>query len=67
MQPLGTDEVELQLFNTFDNAARLLVRSLRLPPGPEIDPGALVIVGFGAMGQQAHAANAARRTCLHSV
>jgi TrkA-N domain/RyR domain len=51
-QPLGTDEVELQLFNTFDNASRLLVRSLRLPPGPEIDPGTLVIVGFGAMGQQ---------------
>ena len=30
---LGSDKVEVQLFNTYDNAARLLIRSLRLPPG----------------------------------
>jgi TrkA-N domain len=49
---LGSDEVDLQLFNTYDNAARLLIRSLRLPPGPEIEPGAFVVIGFGRLGQQ---------------
>ncbi len=49
---LGQGHVDLRLFNTYDNAARLLVRSLRLPPGPQVDPGAFVLVGCGAMGQQ---------------
>jgi hypothetical protein len=49
---LGSSEVDLRLFNNYENAARLLLRSLRLPPGPEIDGGAFVIVGFGPLGQQ---------------
>jgi RyR domain len=28
------------------------LRSLKLPPGPEIDSGAFVIIGFGPLGQQ---------------
>ena len=51
-QTLGSDDVELRLFNTYENAARLLLRSLPLPPGPEIDCGAFVIAGFGKLGQQ---------------
>jgi hypothetical protein len=51
-QALGSADVDLRLFNIYENAARLLVRSLRLPPGPEIDAGAFVIAGFGTMGQQ---------------
>ena len=49
---LGSSDVELRLFNTSENAARLLLRSLELPPGPEIDSGAFVIFGFGPLGQQ---------------
>jgi hypothetical protein len=49
---LGSSDVDLRLFNTYENAARLLLRSFRLPPGPEIDSGAFVIVGFGPLGQQ---------------
>lgn len=49
---LGSDGVELRLFNTNENAARLLLRSLKLPPGPEISSGAFVIFGFGPLGQQ---------------
>jgi len=49
---LGEGHVNLRLFNTYDNAARLLVRSLHLPPGPDIDPGVFVLIGFGSMGQQ---------------
>ncbi len=51
-QALGSNDVELRLFNTYENAARLLLRSLRLPPGPEIDPGIFVVAGFGALGRQ---------------
>jgi hypothetical protein len=51
-QALGSDDVELRLFNTYENAARLLLRSLPLPPGPEIDCGVFVIAGFGKLGQQ---------------
>jgi hypothetical protein len=50
--PLGSNEVDVRLFNNHENAARLLLRSLRLPPGPEIDGGAFVIIGFGPLGQQ---------------
>jgi TrkA-N domain/RyR domain len=49
---LGSSDVDLRLFNSYENAARLLLRSLRLPPGPEIDGGAFVILGFGPLGQQ---------------
>jgi voltage-gated potassium channel Kch len=49
---LGSGSVELRLFNTNENAARLLLRSLRLPPGPEISSGAFVVFGFGPLGQQ---------------
>ena len=51
-QALGSIDVNLRLFNTYENAARLFIRSIRLPPGPEISAGAFVIAGFGAMGQQ---------------
>ena len=51
-QALGSNDVELRLFNTYENVARLLLRSLRLPPGPEIDPGIFVIAGFCALGRQ---------------
>jgi hypothetical protein len=49
---LGSNDVEFRLFNSNENAARLLLRSLKLPPGPEIDGGAFVIFGFGPLGQQ---------------
>ena len=51
-QTLGSHDVDLRLFNTFENAARLLLKLLRLPPGPEIEGGAFVIVGFGNLGHQ---------------
>jgi hypothetical protein len=44
---LGSDGVELRLFNTSENAARLLLRAFKFPPGPEIRPGAFAVVGFG--------------------
>jgi TrkA family protein/RyR domain-containing protein len=50
--PLGSDEVDVRLFNNHENTARLLLRRLRLPPAPEIDGGAFVVVGFGLLGQQ---------------
>jgi hypothetical protein len=49
---LGSSEVDLRLFNINENAARLLLRSLKAPPGPEIESGAFVILGFGPLGQQ---------------
>ena len=49
---LGSNDVELRLFNSNENAARLLLRSLKLPPGPEIDSGAFVVFGFGPLAQQ---------------
>jgi TrkA-N domain/RyR domain len=49
---LGSDSVELRLFNTSENAARLLLRAFRFPPGPEIQPGAFAIFGFGSFGLQ---------------
>jgi hypothetical protein len=49
---LGSDSVELRLFNTSENAARLLLKAFKFPPGPEIQPGAFVIFGFGSFGLQ---------------
>jgi hypothetical protein len=49
---LGSRDVELRLFNAQESAARLLLRSLQLPPGPELDCGAFAIFGFGHLGQQ---------------
>src|ERR1700743_3346738 len=49
---LGSSGVELRLFNTNENAARFLLRSLKLPPGPEVSSGPFVIFGFGSLGQQ---------------
>ncbi len=49
---LGSRDVELRLFNAEESAARLLLRSLQLPPGPEIDCGTFAIFGFGYLGQQ---------------
>jgi hypothetical protein len=50
--PLGSAEVDVRLFNNNENTARLLLRYLQLPPAPEIDGGAFVVVGFGLLGQQ---------------
>jgi TrkA-N domain len=49
---LGSDSVELRLFNTSENAARLLLKAFKFPPGPEIQPGAFAIFGFGSFGLQ---------------
>jgi hypothetical protein len=49
---LGSDGVELRLFNTSENAARLLLRAFKFPPGPEIRPGAFAVFGFGSFGLQ---------------
>lgn len=51
-QRLGSNDVDLRLFNIYENSARLLLKSLLLPPGPEIESGAFVIFGFGTLGQQ---------------
>jgi hypothetical protein len=50
--PLGSDNVELRLFNTSENAARLLLMAFKFPPGPEIQLGAFAIFGFGSFGLQ---------------
>jgi hypothetical protein len=49
---LGSDAVDLRLFNINENAARVLLKSVKAPPGPEIESGAFVILGFGPLGQQ---------------
>ncbi len=49
---LGSERVDLHLFNPLTNAARMLVRRLHLPPGPEFEARTFVIVGFGAYGQE---------------
>jgi hypothetical protein len=49
---LGSDSVELRLFNTSENAARLLLRAFKFPPGPEIQPGTFAVFGFGSFGLQ---------------
>lgn len=50
---LGSANVDLRLFNTYASAARILIRALRLPPGPEIQAETFIVVGFGPMGQAA--------------
>ncbi|MGA3262559.1 MAG: NAD(P)-binding protein [Terracidiphilus sp.] len=49
---LGSAHVDLRLFNPFTNAARMLIKRLRLPPSPEYDAGTFVIIGFGAYGRE---------------
>jgi Trk K+ transport system NAD-binding subunit len=48
---LGSTDVEIRLFNTYENGARLLIQDLPLPVAPELAAGALVVVGFGKMGR----------------
>jgi len=50
---LGSANVDLRLFNPFTNAARMLIKRLRLPPSPEYDAGTFVVIGFGAYGREA--------------
>jgi hypothetical protein len=50
-ETLGSQAVDLRPFNAFENAARALVQSMRLPPA-EFRAGTFVIVGFGAMGRE---------------
>ena len=52
-KPLGSANVDFSLFNPYANAARILVRSLRLPPSPEFAAPTFVVVGFGSMGREA--------------
>jgi voltage-gated potassium channel Kch len=49
---LGSGHVDLRLFNSFNAAARMLVKHLHLPPSPEFEARAFVIVGFGAYGRE---------------
>ena len=49
---LGSANVDLRLFNPFTNAARMLIKRLRLPPSPEYDASTFVIIGFGAYGRE---------------
>lgn len=48
---LGTNDVEIRLFNSYENGGRLLIQDLPLPVAPELAAGALVIIGFGKMGR----------------
>ncbi|MGO8756549.1 MAG: potassium channel family protein [Terracidiphilus sp.] len=49
---LGSADVDLSLFNPFTAAARMLIRRLHLPPGPEFEARTFVLVGFGAYGRE---------------
>ncbi len=49
---LGSAAAEVRLFNPFANAARMLIRRLRIPPIPEFEAVTFVIVGFGAYGRE---------------
>lgn len=49
---LGSAEVDLRLFNLFTDAARMLIKRLHLPPGPEFEARTFVLVGFGAYGRE---------------
>lgn len=49
---IGSKKVDLRLFNPFMNAARMLIRRLHLPPSPEFEARAFVVVGFGAYGRE---------------
>src|SRR4029077_12303490 len=48
---LGLFDVEIRLFNSYENGARLLIQDMPLPIAPELSAGALVVVGFGKMGR----------------
>lgn len=49
---LSSETVDLRAFNTYANAARLILQSLKPPPHPRLDGGSFVIVGFGSMGRE---------------
>jgi len=49
---IGSSKVDLRLFNPFMNAARMLIRRLHLPPSPEFEARAFVVIGFGAYGRE---------------
>ncbi len=56
---LGSDKsltdsagVDLRLFNPFTDAARLLIKPLRLLPSPEFDAQTFVLIGFGQYGRE---------------
>ena len=49
---LGSAHVDLRLFNSFNAAARMLIKRLRLPPSPEFEARTFVLVGFGAYGHE---------------
>lgn len=49
---LGSANVDLRLFNSFNAAARMLIKRLRLPPSPEFEARTFVLIGFGAYGHE---------------
>ncbi len=49
---LGSAHVDLRLFNSFNAAARMLVKRLHLPPSPEFEARTFVLIGFGAYGRE---------------
>src|SRR5208282_231036 len=49
---LGSAHVDLRLFNSFNATARMLIKRLRLPPGPEFEARTFVLIGFGAYGHE---------------
>jgi hypothetical protein len=49
---LGSAHVDLRLFNSFNAAARMLIKRLHLPAGPEFEARTFVLVGFGAYGHE---------------
>ncbi|MGO9324372.1 MAG: NAD-binding protein [Terracidiphilus sp.] len=49
---LGSTHVDLRLFNSFNAAARMLIKQLHLPPRPEFEARTFVLVGFGAYGRE---------------
>lgn len=49
---LGSAHVDLRLFNSFNAAARMLIKRLHLPPSPEFEAHTFVLIGFGAYGHE---------------
>ncbi len=49
---LGSPQVDVRLFNTYTNAARMLIRQLHLPPAPEFEARTFIVAGFGAYGRE---------------
>jgi TrkA-N domain len=49
---LGSAQVDVRLFNPFTNAARMLIRQLRLPPAPEFESDTFIVAGFGIYGRE---------------